>query len=284
MSKYLSLIKFSHTIFAMPFAFIGFFLATKIHGFEWITLIHVALCMIFARSAAMAFNRYIDREIDKKNKRTASIREIPNGTISAKNALIFVIVNSLLFITTTYFINSVCFILSPIALLVILGYSYTKRFTALCHVILGLGLALAPIGGYLAVCGEFNLIPILFSASVLFWVSGFDIIYALQDQQFDKKHKLHSIPALIGNKNALKLSKIFHIISVSVLAFAGNLAVFGKWYWIGLSVFTGLLIYQHSLVKYNDLDKINIAFFTTNGMASIIFGAFVIFDIISQLV
>ena len=282
MNKYLSLIKFSHTIFAMPFAFIGFFLATKTHVFEWVTLLYVILCMLFARSAAMAFNRYIDRDIDKKNKRTARVREIPNGTISAKNTLIFVIINSILFITTTYFINTICFTLSPIALGIILGYSYTKRFTALCHLILGLGLALAPIGGYLAVCGEFKLIPILFSSSVLFWVSGFDIIYALQDQQFDKNQKLHSIPVLMGKKNALRFSKILHLISVIILAFAGDLAVFGKWYWIGLSIFTGLLIYQHALVKHNNLEKINLAFFTTNGIASIIFGAFVIFDIISK--
>ena len=280
MNKYLSLIKFSHTIFAMPFAFIGFFLATKIHEFEWVTLLYVILCMLFARSAAMAFNRYIDRDIDKKNKRTATVREIPNGTISAKNTLIFVIINSILFITTTYFINNICFTLSPIALGIILGYSYTKRFTALCHLILGLGLALAPIGGYLAVCGEFKLIPILFSASVLFWVSGFDIIYALQDQQFDKNQKLHSIPVLMGKKNALRFSKILHIISLIILAFAGDLSAFGKWYWIGLTIFTGLLIYQHALVKHNDLEKINLAFFTTNGIASIIFGAFVIFDIL----
>ena len=143
MKKYLSLIKFSHTIFAMPFALIGFFLATNQYNFEWKIFLYITLCMIFARSAAMAFNRYIDRDIDKKNKRTSSVREIPNGTITAKNALIFVIINSLLFIATTYLINTLCLTLSPIALLIILGYSYTKRFTPLCHLILGLGLALA---------------------------------------------------------------------------------------------------------------------------------------------
>ena len=203
MKKYLSLIKFSHTIFAMPFALIGFFLATKSNQVEWITLLYVVLCMIFARSAAMAFNRYIDRDIDAANLRTAQEREIPNGSIKANSALIFVIISSLLFVTTTYLINSLCFALSPIALLVILGYSYTKRFTALCHLILGLGLALAPIGAYLAVSGKFDIVPLLFSAAVLFWVSGFDIIYSLQDQEFDKEQKLHSIPVLLGTKNAL---------------------------------------------------------------------------------
>ena len=280
MRKYLSLIKFSHTIFAMPFALIGFFLATKSYEFEWITLLYVVLCMVFARSAAMAFNRYIDRDIDKENERTAKIREIPNGTITAKNALIFVLINSLLFIGTTYLINPLCLTLSPVALLVILGYSYTKRFTALCHLVLGLGLSLAPIGAYLAVSGEFDIIPILFSFVVLFWVSGFDIIYSLQDEKFDKTQKLHSIPVLLGKKNALILAKFLHFVTILLLSQIGNYPEFGTFYWIGFSIFSALLIYQHTLVKYNDLSKINLAFFTTNGIASVIFGAFVIFDIL----
>ena len=280
MNKYLSLIKFSHTIFAMPFALIGFFLATKSNEFEWVILLYVVFCMIFARSAAMAFNRYIDRDIDVANERTAQVREIPNGTITSKNALIFVIINSLLFATTTYLINSLCFALSPIALFVILGYSYTKRFTALCHLILGLGLALAPIGAYLAVSGRFDILPLLFSAVVLFWVSGFDIIYSLQDEEFDKKQKLHSIPVLIGTKNALNLSKTLHFLTFSALSIAGIFGDFSLYYWIGFGIFTTLLIYQHILVKHNDLSKINLAFFTTNGIASVIFGFFVILDLL----
>ncbi|MEQ1676775.1 MAG: UbiA-like polyprenyltransferase, partial [Chitinophagaceae bacterium] len=191
--NYLSLIKFSHTIFAMPFALIGFFLGlfettsvvpswhTKIFSpqFDWkligIKFILVILCMIFARSAAMAFNRYLDRQYDAKNPRTA-IREIPAGIITPKNALAFTIISSLLFIACTFFINRLCFYLSPVALAVVLGYSYTKRFTPLCHLILGLGLSLAPIGAYLAVSGHFSLLPVIFSLAVLFWVSGFDII------------------------------------------------------------------------------------------------------------
>ena len=282
MRKYLSLIKFSHTIFAMPFALIGFFLATKSNEYEWITLLYVVLCMIFARSAAMAFNRYIDRDIDAANLRTAQVREIPNGSIKANSALIFVIINSLLFIATTYLINSLCFLLSPIALLVILGYSYTKRFTALCHLILGLGLALAPIGAYLAVTGEFDVIPLLFSVAVLFWVSGFDIIYSLQDQEFDKEQTLHSIPVLIGTKNALNLSKTLHFLTFSALSIAGSFGDFSLYYWIGFGIFTTLLIYQHILVKHNDLSKVNLAFFTTNGIGSVIFGAFVIADLLIQ--
>ena len=280
MKKYLSLIKFSHTIFAMPFAFIGFFLATKSYEFEWITLVYVIFCMVFARSAAMAFNRYIDREIDTANPRTAKAREIPNGSIKANSALLFVVINSLLFIATTYLINPLCLALSPIALLVVLGYSYTKRFTALCHLMLGLGLALAPIGAYLAVSGEFNIIPLLFSAAVLFWVSGFDIIYSLQDQEFDKKQKLHSIPVLIGKKNALNLSNLLHFLTFSALSIAGSLGGFSLYYWIGFWSFSALLVYQHTLVKHNDLSKVNLAFFTTNGIASLIFGAFVIADLL----
>ena len=280
MKKYLSLIKFSHTIFAMPFAFIGFFLATKNYDFEWITLLYVVFCMVFARSAAMAFNRYIDRDIDTANPRTAKAREIPNGSIKANSALLFVVINSLLFIATTYLINPLCLALSPIALLVVLGYSYTKRFTSLCHLILGLGLALAPIGAYLAVSGEFNIIPLFFSAAVLFWVSGFDIIYSLQDEEFDKTHELHSMPVLLGKKNALMLSNILHLLTFSALSIAGSLGNFSLYYWIGFSIFSALLVYQHTLVKENDLSKVNLAFFTTNGIASLIFGAFVITDLL----
>jgi 4-hydroxybenzoate polyprenyltransferase len=280
MRKYLSLIKFSHTIFAMPFALIGFFLGSQQYNIEWITLVYVVLCMVFARSAAMAFNRYIDRDIDSTNPRTAAIREIPNGSIKANSALLFVIIISLLFIATTYFINSLCFALSPIALITILGYSYTKRFTALCHLVLGLGLSLAPIGAYLAVSGEFNIIPLLFSAAVLFWVSGFDIIYSLQDEEFDKAQELHSIPVLIGKRNALTLSILLHFLTFSALSIAGSLGEFGLYYWIGFWIFSALLVYQHTLVKHNDLSKVNLAFFTTNGIASIIFGTFVIADIL----
>lgn len=282
MKKYLSFIKFSHTIFAMPFALIGFSLGVKSAGFEWVTLMLVGLAMVFARSAAMGFNRYIDRDIDKANKRTSLIREIPNGSITARNALIFVIINSLLFITTTYLINKICFILSPIALIVILGYSYTKRFTSLCHLILGISLSLSPIGSYLAIQGNFDIIPILFSLTVMFWVSGFDIIYSLQDEKFDRSHKLHSIPVLLGRDKARKLSAILHLICIMILTFIGFLNNSYIWYWIGYFIFISLIVYQHTLIKNNDLSKINLAFFKTNGVASIVFGIFTIIDILSQ--
>ena len=300
--NYLSLIKFSHTIFAMPFALIGFFLGIKYFSptalnhifylidpsisektviffqYKWYVFILVILCMIFARSAAMAFNRYLDRTFDAKNPRTA-VREIPAGIITAKNALLFTIVSCILFIACTYFINSICFYLSPVALFVILFYSYTKRFTPLCHLVLGLGLSLAPIGAYLAVTGVFAMLPILFSFAVLFWVSGFDIIYALQDEAFDKENELYSIPAVMGKSKALLVSMLVHVLSAAAVIAAGFYGHFGPWYWMGIAVFVGMLIYQHSIVKPNDLSKVNIAFMTANGIASVVFAIFVLLDL-----
>jgi 4-hydroxybenzoate polyprenyltransferase len=295
--KYLSLVKFSHTIFAMPFAMIGFTLAV-LHFWRnmrpgWHVTEHpegpffylasklvlVILCMVFARSAAMAFNRWLDKSFDAKNPRTA-IREIPAGIISANKALIFVIINSLLFIITTLFINPLCFALSFVALFVILFYSYTKRFTPLCHLVLGLGLSLAPIGAYLAVTGQFSLLPVLFSFVVLTWVSGFDIIYALQDEEFDRSQNLHSIPVWLGKKNALRFSEILHVVSTLVVVIIGIYGQYHLLYWLGTAVFAGMLIYQHSIVKPNDLSKVNIAFMTANGIASVAFAVFVISDLI----
>lgn len=302
--NYLSLVKFSHTIFALPFALIGFFMALRLpfsfHTSQWnlnntlgwgrdvpgfeswqqvlIKFLLVLLCMITARSAAMAFNRYLDKAFDAKNPRTA-IREIPAGIISASSALRFVILNCLLFITCTFFINTICFILSPVALFVILFYSYTKRFTALCHLVLGLGLSLAPIGAYLAVAGQFAVLPVLFSFTVLFWVSGFDIIYALQDVDFDRAHQLHSIPARLGKQNALRVSELLHLFSAVLVITAGIVASFGWLYWAGVVVFCGMLVYQHSIVKPNDLRRVNLAFMTANGIASVVFAVFVIADL-----
>lgn len=321
--NYLSLIKFSHTIFAMPFAMIGFFLGlqmlagTEYGNGQWnlnktISLqwdiengtapfsadslaaklasgsatfsvvgryfLLVILCMIFARSAAMAFNRYLDRSFDGKNPRTA-IREIPAGIIKANSVLWFTIANCLLFIACCFFINKICFYLSPIALAVVLGYSYTKRFTPLCHLVLGLGLSLAPIGAYLAVTGMFSLLPLLFSLAVICWVSGFDIIYALQDEEFDKSQNLYSIPAWLGKGKALRVSEWLHFLSIAAVAFAGVYGKFGWLYWIGLFVFSGMLYYQHSIVRPNDLKKVNLAFMTANGIASVVFAIFVIADL-----
>ncbi len=275
---YLRFIKFSHTIFALPFALIGFSLAYKLKHPSWVYFVLVLLAMVFARSAAMAFNRYADRYFDKLNARTAK-REMPMGKISEKNALAFTLISALSFIVVTYFMNKLVFFLSPVALFVILGYSYTKRFTSLSHLILGLGLSLAPIGAYLSVIPRFDLLPILFSVIVLFWVSGFDIIYALQDYEFDKQLNLKSIPTLLGKKNALLLSLIFHIISASIVILIGIYFDFGILYWIGAVIFILLLFYQHLIVSPDDLSRVDIAFFTTNGIASIVYATFVILDI-----
>lgn len=291
--NYLSLVKFSHTIFAMPFALIGFFIAIKSlqkanFSFTATTITYfknnyhifilVVLCMIFARSAAMAFNRWLDKNFDAKNPRTA-VREIPAGTISSSNALLFTFVNCLLFIACCWFINILCFYLSFIALFVILFYSYTKRFTALCHLVLGVGLSLAPVGAYLAVTAQFDVLPVLFAVAVLCWVSGFDIIYALQDVDFDQSQQLHSIPTALGKKNALSVSSLLHAAAAACVIYAGKYGNFGLWYWIAVIIFVALLVYQHSLVKVNDLSKVNIAFFTTNGIASVIFCIFVLLDL-----
>lgn len=279
-SKYLSLVKFSHTVFAMPFALIGFFLAvqTTEADLEWSLLLKVVLCMVFARNAAMAFNRYMDRDIDGRNPRTA-IREIPSGVVRSDSALVFVLMNCAAFIATAWAINPLCFYLSPVALTVVLGYSLTKRFTALCHLVLGLGLSLAPIGSWLAVTGRFDLLPLLFSFAVLFWVSGFDIIYALQDEEFDRANGLFSIPVWLGRKGALRLSEGLHAFTFMFLFGAGLIGPFSAIYWAGLTVFSGLLLYQHLIVKPDDLSRVNMAFFTTNGVASVVFACFVIADL-----
>ncbi len=284
--NYLSLVKFSHTIFAMPFALIGFFLAVKAADNDFFggsgiqILILVVLDMIFARNAAMGFNRWLDRKIDAENPRTA-VREIPSGKIKSKYALGFVIINVILFFITTYFINNLVFYLAPVAIAVVLGYSYTKRFTWLCHFILGLGLSLAPVGSYLAVTGEFSLLPVLFSATVLFWTAGFDIIYALQDEEFDKEKNLKSIPRLLGKRRALLLSAVLHILTLAIIIWAGIIGAefLGVWYWAGALFFGSSLTYQHIIVKPNDLSRVNLAFFTINGIASIVFAGFTVLSL-----
>lgn len=279
MKKYFSLVLIAHSVFALPFAFIGFFLALKTtdYSFDGWKLLYMVACMVFARNAAMAFNRYLDRDIDALNPRTA-VRDIPAGRISAKNALTFTLVNAALFVLTTSLINPLCFYLSPVALLVILGYSYTKRFTPLCHLVLGAGLALAPLGAYLTVTGSFSILPIFYSFAVLFWVSGFDIIYALQDEEFDRKHQLHSIPTLLGTKRALLLSRFLHVLSAIFVTLPLFFISFGWIYLLGLLIYFGLLIYQHTLVSPTNLSKVDRAFMTTNGYASLVFAVCFLLD------
>ncbi len=283
--NYLSLVKFSHTIFALPFALVGYFLGAYFADFTFQikTLLLVLGCMVFARSAAMAFNRLVDRDIDKKNPRTA-IREIPAGVVSVNAARLFVILNCVAFVFCAYLINWTCFFLSPVALLVILGYSYTKRFTSLCHFVLGLGLGLAPVGAFIAVTDQFYLVPILYGMVVFLWVAGFDIIYALQDEEFDQEHKLNSVPSYIGQKRARVLSLVIHVVAALLLLLSAYLAsanypTLGILHWIGTGIFVVLIFYQHYVIKKGGLEKIGLAFFTTNGLASLLFGLLFILDI-----
>jgi 4-hydroxybenzoate polyprenyltransferase len=265
----------------MPFALIGFFLAIsrEEYSFNLRLLLLVILCMIFARNAAMGFNRLADRKYDALNPRTKN-REIPSGKISTKSATVFIFVNSVLFIATTALINSLTLILSPVALIIILGYSLSKKITALCHFILGLGLSLAPIGAYISVTGSFGLLPLIYSFIVLTWVSGFDIIYALQDDEFDRNNRIYSIPSATGRKRALGITAIIHFITVVLIIFAGYLDHGGIFFWAGALIFISLLLYQHLIVRPDDLSKVNVAFGTTNGIASILFAAFTITDLL----
>ena len=278
--NYFSLVKFSHTVFAMPFALIGFSLAVSKNEYEFSIklLLLIILCMIFARNAAMGFNRLADRRYDSLNPRTKN-REIPAGVIGPDAAAVFVIINAALFIITTAFINRLTLFLSPVALLIILGYSLTKRITSLCHFILGLGLSLAPIGAYISVTGTFSILPLLYSFIVLTWVSGFDIIYALQDDEFDKSNQLHSMPSARGRRNALTISVIVHSVTFILVILAGILGKGGLIFWSGAFIFTVLLVYQHLIVKHDDLSKVTLAFGTTNGIASLLFAIFVILDL-----
>ncbi len=281
---YLSLVKFSHTIFAMPFALLGFFTAINTEGysFTWRLLILVLLCMVFARNAAMGFNRYADHKFDRLNPRTAS-REIPKGIISPRAALVFVIGNSILFIAAAGFINRLTMFLSPVALVIILGYSLTKRFTSLSHFILGLALSLAPVGAYISVTGRFDIVPVLYSLVVLCWVAGFDIIYSLQDSEFDLSNKLLSIPVSLGIKQSLALSAFLHLLAIILVTLSGLLSGAGLLYWLGNAVFTVMLVYEHIIVKPDDTRSISRAFGTINSYAGVSFCAFAIADLYFKL-
>lgn len=278
---YFALVKFSHTVFAMPFAMIGFSLAVSMDEFDFSIrlLLLIILCMIFARNAAMGFNRLVDRRFDALNPRTSS-REIPSGKIGVRSVIVFVIINASLFIITSALINRLTLFLSPLALLVNLGYSLTKRITSLCHFILGAGLSLAPIGAYISVTGTFSIIPLIYSFIVLTWVSGFDIIYALQDDEFDKSNNLYSLPSAKGRKKALAISILIHFITFFLVLVVGFAGKGGLLFWTGASVFITLLIYQHLIVKHDNISRVNLAFGTTNGIAGILFAIFNISDLL----
>jgi 4-hydroxybenzoate polyprenyltransferase len=273
-SKYASLVKFSHTVFAMPFALVGYVYALRSTDtpFEGLLLVKVLLCMVFARNAAMGFNRWADRHIDAENPRTAG-REIPAGKVSPRAALWFIVVNVALFIAVAALINRLTLVLSPVALLVLLGYSYTKRFTAWSHIVLGMALGIAPVGAYIAATGTIAVAPVILAAAVLTWVAGFDIIYASADAAFDRTHGLHSVPARFSGRGAIAISIFLHAVTLYAVAVFGLFTSRGTVYWIGAGVFVALLILQHTSRR--------LAFDWVNGAASIAFAACAITDLLA---
>ena len=264
---FLSLVVFAHTVFALPFALLSAVLAAG--GLpNGRTLLWILVAMVGARSAAMSFNRIVDRHIDAKNPRTAR-REIPAGVVSPAAAALFCALSACLFVLAAAQLNRLCLLLSPVALAIVLGYSFAKRVTAFAHLVLGLALAIAPVGAWVSVTGGFALPPVLLGFAVLFWVAGFDVIYSLQDEEFDRAEGLRSIPARFGAARALQIARLFHGTTL-VLLYAVFLAVSGGWLFGAAVVVAGLfLVRQHRLVSPGDLSRVNAAFFTANGWLSV---------------
>lgn len=269
-ADYLRLVKFSHTIFAMPFALLSFtyaWMTAQHDAVLWVVLLQVVACMVFARNVAMGFNRWADRKIDAENPRTAS-REIPAGKISSRGAVVFIIINALLFIATTLTINPLCAYLSPVALAVIMLYSYCKRFTAMAHIVLGLSLGIAPVGAYIAVTGTVVVECCLLAVVVMAWCAGFDIIYALQDAEFDRKRGLHSIPSHFSARTSLVISALLHVVSVAILMWFATYQPQTWLLYVGCALFAAILALEHYLVTPTKQRNIGIAFGTLNAMAS----------------
>jgi len=272
----LEMIKFEHTVFALPFALLSALLAAR--GLpEWRTLGWIIVAMVGARSAAMAFNRIVDLHFDAMNPRTAN-RALPRGHLSVGQVVLFTIVSAAVFVLAAWQLNPLCFVLSPIALLWILAYSYTKRFTAFSHLWLGLSLGIAPVGAWLAVQGRFDIVPILLALAVMFWTAGFDIMYSLQDVEFDRRVGLRSLPQTLGEARALWVSRLMHVGMVVLLIVVGQVAQLHWGYYAGVAVVASLIAYEQSLVKPNDLSRVNLAFFTLNGWVSILLLAFTVVD------
>ncbi len=275
-SIYLRMIKFSHSIFALPFAFTSALIAASgipdLRQIGWIVL-----AMVGARSGAMGLNRIIDRKIDSANPRTEG-REIPRGSISVFAAVLFVIVSFIFLVLAAYMLNPLCLKLSPIAIAVLILYSYTKRFTWMSHFVLGLSISAAPLGAWLAVKGSFDVEIIPLVIAVIFWLAGFDVLYALQDIDFDRKYGLYSIPKRFGISKSIYLSRIFHITSFLLLLANGIIFKLGGLYWTGMFLTAGLFLYEHSLVKVDDLRKLDIAFFNMNGYISVTVFIFTLMD------
>jgi 4-hydroxybenzoate polyprenyltransferase len=275
--RHANLVRLPHTIFALPFALVGVVLASYVAPITWSDVVWVVVAFTTARFAAMGFNRIVDREIDALNPRTRS-REIPSGTMSVREASVAVVIASVVFFVAAWQLNTLCLVLSPLALAWVLFYSYTKRFTRWSHLVLGVGLSIAPVGGYLAITGHWSdpgWMLIALATAVATWVGGFDILYALQDVSFDRENGLYSVPSTFGEANALGIARILHFTTVVALAVAGLGAGAGVVYFAGVAVAGLLLLYEHSLVKANDFSRLDAAFFTMNGVISIVFLGFV---------
>ncbi|MBF0553373.1 MAG: UbiA family prenyltransferase [Nitrospirae bacterium] len=274
--SYLRMIKFSHSLFALPFAFSSAILAAgglpNMNAILWITV-----AMVSARSAAMGLNRVIDRKIDAQNPRTKN-REIPTGVISVADAAAFVVLSSIIFVFSAYMLNPLCLKLSPVALFIIYLYSYTKRFTWGCHIVLGVAIAFAPLGAWIAVRGSVSLEAVPMPVAVVFWLAGFDILYALADIEFDRSSGLHSIPQRFGIRTSLYIARAFHMLTWIFFIIAGGVFHMGIVYYAGMVIVAGLLIYEHRLVRPGDLTKLNMAFFNMNGYISITVVVFIAFD------
>ncbi len=284
MKKYFSLVLFAHTIFAMPFALMAFVFAYKSDYYDhslnvWVLLVQVVACMVFARNVAMGFNRWADRKIDAENPRTAG-RDIPAGRITPNQALRFVVFNALAFVAVAVTINPLTAWLSPVALGVVIFYSYCKRFTSLAHLVLGLSLGIAPAGAYIAVTGRLDLPACILSLLVMTWCGGFDIIYALQDAAFDRERGLHSIPARFSARTALAISSALHVVSFGALLWFASYCPQAWPLWVGCGLFTLLLLLQHILVTPTRQKSIGIAFGTLNGLASLTLALFVVLDLL----
>jgi 4-hydroxybenzoate polyprenyltransferase len=278
----LEMIKFEHTIFALPFAIISVLLAARKAGLpggvpKGFTFVWILVAMVAARSAAMAFNRLVDARFDAANPRTAT-RAIPAGLLTRLQVGLFVAASCALFLLAAWQLNPLCLMLSPVALAAVLGYSLTKRFTSLCHLVLGFAIGIAPIGAWIAVTGTLHPLPIILGVAVMLWIGGFDIIYALQDDEFDRSVGLHSLPKVLGRKTALFLSRLMHIHMIILLIAIGFLGALHVFYFVGVGLVAALIAYEQSIVSPNDLSRVNLAFFTLNGWISMSLLLFVLLD------
>ncbi len=277
-SVYLRMIKFSHSIFALPFAFTSAIIAAS--GIPTLRQIFwIIVAMVGARSGAMGLNRIIDRKIDSANPRTSS-RELPRGLLGIGEASVFIMASFSFLILAAYMLNPLCLKLSPVALVLLFFYSFTKRFTWLTHFVLGLAISAAPLGAWIAVKGTFDIEIVILGVAVIFWLAGFDVLYALQDLDFDKRYGLYSIPRRFGIRKSLHLSRIFHVITYILLVTTGIIFKLGGFYWTGMFIIAGLFLYEHSLVKEDDLSRLDMAFFNMNGYISMTVFIFTLMDFV----